>query len=284
MVIEGKRYSCLRTGSRSYNFLKSASSIKILVTQEKSLITNSLSSHPIERLRVRRLFSGSGVGEPGVKCRSGGKISNFISLLCNCSVYLLLTMCLLVISAEQAEARPGRKPFNRKLFVDSERQSPGLALYSFESSFNDFIHPRSRQDGYDSNSLHRLQLLHQDAAPLLNPDDFDLDRTRRATTKALMMEGGHSVSMLVHNSELGSIYRSALRSFKRIQSQFRYSIQESHTGYEVAREKRGKKIIELDLQFDIKRGVDPQLTFWDTIHFRYDPIYKRAIIGYDFRF
>ena len=200
-------------------------------------------------------------------------------LLC---LYVLLSLCM--FSPAEAIARPNRRPINRNLVISSSRGTPGLSQYSFERNMQDFIRPGNGKNQYDAEAMHQLSLLKQDAMPLLDADDFDIYRTERAATKALMMEGGHDVSNLLHDSELGSFYRQTLRSIREIQSMFRFSVQESHDGYVFSREQQGRKFLELDIQFDIKRGVDPQITIMDTVSFRYDPLYNRTVLEYGFRF
>ena len=139
-------------------------------------------------------------------------------------------------------------------------------------------------DFYDPLSITRLRMLKQDSQPLHDPDDFDLFRTRRSVGKALAMQTGRALSNLFNTSELGPLYRSTLRTLKNFRQRFRFRLQRSEKGLILGTRNKGKTLLELNLNFDVKRGVDPELTIANTIKFRYDIVYKRSLVEYGFTF
>ena len=152
------------------------------------------------------------------------------------------------------------------------------------SSLSDLVGDGSGSGGYSPFSLAQLRLLKEVAQPSYNPNDYDPDLTGRVVSKMFAIQSGRAVSDAIQRSELQQTYRAALRGIKTVQERFRYSVQ--HTGRSVAVSRRnlGRKLVELNVDFNLRQGVDPQIRFGDHIRLRYDWVNNRSMLEYGVEF
>ena len=52
----------------------------------------------------------------------------------------------------------------------------------------------------------------------------------------------------------------------------------------LTRKRVGRKLLELNMEFNVKRGLDPQIRIGDTLRFRYDYLYDRTMLELGFNF
>ncbi|NLF25678.1 MAG: hypothetical protein GX589_08505 [Deltaproteobacteria bacterium] len=196
----------------------------------------------------------------------------------------LLLYLLFGAAPGEAQRGPAPKVPHKKAF-SSEISS--IQTYTYDagpsSSLSDFIEP-GPPDAYNQLTLANLRLMKEVAQPSHRPDDYDSDLTERVVSKMLTIQSFRSVSALINKSELQQSYRSAIRGVKKLQSRFRYSLQSGKEGLTVSRRKVGKKLIEVNLDFNLHQGVDPQINFGKYFRVRYDFINNRSILEYGFEF
>ncbi|MGI6525747.1 MAG: hypothetical protein ACOX2O_10750 [Bdellovibrionota bacterium] len=158
----------------------------------------------------------------------------------------------------------------------------GMYNFRLTASIDDLL--VDSDDKYDPITINQLRMLKEEAQPSWHPDDVDPYQLRRVAQKALTIEVGRAFSKRINGSELRPTYRAALRTYHSIQERFRYSIQDNGDAITFSRKNKGKKLLELNLDLNLKRGLDPQILIGDFMRFRYDYVYKRAMLEYGFDF
>jgi len=154
----------------------------------------------------------------------------------------------------------------------------------YEFTVGDILSSTSDTNLYDPLTIQQLRLLKEDAQPSWDPDDIDPDKTRRVVEKAMAIELGRTLAWQIQRSELRDLYNDTSRALKRLQQRFRYSLQSDGNSLSVSRRKQGRKLLELNMEFNVKRGLDPQIRIGDSLRFRYDYLYDRTMLEYGFNF
>ena len=140
-------------------------------------------------------------------------------------------------------------------------------------------------DLYDPITIANLRILRDKAQPYWSEDDIDPERTRRVVRKALAIQSAHVLVPVIKESDLGDVFLQIKRGFKRLSDLFRYSLQdEPGAAVSLSRENKGRKLLELDLKFSLKKGVDPQIRINDEVRFRYDFSEQATFLEYGFDF
>lgn len=155
--------------------------------------------------------------------------------------------------------------------------------FTAESAF-DILNDTASTDLYDPLTIQTLKRLKEDARPAWDGDDEDVDKTRRVVERALAIQSGRNISSTLEQSELRSTYRAIKQGLKNFQNNFRYSLQTTGKSMEVSKEKKGKKLLELNVELNLKQGLDPQLKMGEHLRFRYDYTSQRPLLEYGFRF
>lgn len=192
---------------------------------------------------------------------------------------LLLIFQLLPLLQLHGQFRPGGTN-QKSLDLRPASSNP----YDFGSTVDEILQDASDTSSYDPLTVMQLRMLKEDAQPSWNPEDIDPYKTRRAVEKALAIELGSHLSRQLMKSELRDTYRNTLRAYKRLQDRFRYSLQSDGESMALSRKNEGRKLLELNVEFNLKRGVDPQIRIGDAVRFRYDYLYERTMLEFGFNF
>lgn len=207
---------------------------------------------------------------------------------------LLCAAFVLSICADDLEAQSRRK--NRKMHRRGKIQQRSLTSafdllnnnealeFSFDGQVDEIITTSADTTLYDPLTIEHLKRLKEQAQPFWNPDDIDPEKTRRVVEKALALQTTTSVSRLVKKSELQDTYRHLYRSFKRFKDTFRYSLQSGSNGLSISNRPEGQNLVEFNMEFNAKHGLDPQLRIGDAVRFRYDYVERRPLLEYGFNF
>ena len=155
---------------------------------------------------------------------------------------------------------------------------------SLSSTFERIIIAPTDSNLYDPLTIENFKRLRDISKPIWNDDDYDPERMRRASEKAFAMQAGRTMSDLLHRSDLQDVYRDLKKYFRNFQDLFRYSVQDNGEKIQLSKATKGKKLLELSVEVNLKRGVDPQLRIGENTRFRYDYYYKRAMFEYGFDF
>ncbi len=156
--------------------------------------------------------------------------------------------------------------------------------FSLGSTVDDILQDTSDTNLYDPITIGQLRLLKEDAQPSWEPDDIDPYKTRRVVQKAFAIQFGRSISRQIMQSDLRETYRYSLQAYKRLQEVFRYSLQSDGESLAVSRLPKGRKLLELNMEFNVKQGFDPQIRIGDSLRFRYDYVYDRTLLEFGFNF
>ncbi|MBX7144415.1 MAG: hypothetical protein K1X79_08205 [Oligoflexia bacterium] len=198
---------------------------------------------------------------------------------------ILLALALsLIISPDLSIAQTRRPPDGKSLKGALGGEDVGLYQFSFASTFDKIFTTSASTDLYDPITIQTLKTLRDEAIPRYNPEDVDAGLVRRVAEKALAIQSGRGFSRLVAGSELRGPYLGLMDELRAIQDIFRYSIQSTGEQVVLTRERKGKRLVELSLEFNLKQGVDPQIRFGDSVRFRYDYISKTPLLEYGFTF
>jgi hypothetical protein len=194
-------------------------------------------------------------------------------------VICVSALFVLPVSANAQNQPPTQKNLRETLGA----QKPGTYDFTLDSAF-DILNDTTNTDLYDPITISTLRRLKEDAQPAWNPEDIDPDLTRRVVERAFAIQSGRNLSNLINRSELQTTYKSIKQGLKSVQDTFRYSVQNTGNGVEVSKQKQGRKILELNMEFNLKQGLDPQIKIGESVRFRYDYTSKRPVLEYGFRF
>jgi len=185
--------------------------------------------------------------------------------------------------ASQAQRAPAND-LNKKAFI-TDSSMPRIYTYdsSASSNLSDLI-AEGAPDAYNPLTLANLRLMKEVAQPKHRPEDYDSDLSERIVSKMLTIQTSRSLSTLIQQSELRQSYISAIRTIKRIQERFRYSLQNKGDALTLSRQNEGRKIMELNLDFNLRQGVDPQINFGKYFRMRYDFIANRSMLEFGLEF
>lgn len=188
-----------------------------------------------------------------------------------------------MINSAWAQSKP--KPIDPKRLKDSLNAGEA-AIYGFSlsSALDKIIADSANTDLYDPITIQSLRRLRDEAQPRYLLDDVDPELTRRVAEKALAIQSGRSLSSLLAGSELKSTYRQLLTSLDTLQNTFKYSLQDAGGDLKFSRVSKGKKLLELKLEFNLKQGVDPQVRLGNNFRLRYDYLDRTPMFEYGFSF
>jgi hypothetical protein len=189
--------------------------------------------------------------------------------------------CLLVaLWVHQAHAQANE----RALITRMETSRGGVYEFSLNQELDTLLEHSADTDLYDPLTIARLRELQEDAEPPWKPDDVDPYKTRRVVEKAFAIQSARTISRVLQKSELAPAYRAFLRGVKSVQDFCRYSVQDTGEDITVAKETRGDKLLEFNMQFNLKQGVDPQIRVGDSFRLRWDYSASRTLFEYSLDF
>lgn len=176
----------------------------------------------------------------------------------------------------------------KKLNTFSARslQSSDTDFFQFRlsESLDDFINTSADTNLYDPLTVMRLRMLKEQAQPGTNIDDIDPEETRNVVQKAFAIQTTTSMMNLIEGSELRDSFRSIERGFKEFTSLFKYSIQDTGDSYSISKKSEGKKLLELNMNFSLSKGADPQFHIGECFRFRYDWQESQTMFEYGINF
>lgn len=122
-------------------------------------------------------------------------------------------------------------------------------------------------DPYYMDSLSRMAA---EANPPNQPNDFDPDRAEEVAQKALTVKLADSMNRTLQGSELKDEYKATLKEISRLKRLVNYSVQRDGSSYAVSRKRKGKKLVEFQVEPSSKTGLSPQLKIGAMGRLRYD--------------
>lgn len=178
-----------------------------------------------------------------------------------------------------AQARPDTKGLRGGSTTDD-------AVFQFQNGNNwDLVSGVKDFDTYDARTMQILRNLHADSRPFWEGDhDNEVHRERRATERAFAIQSGRQLSTILNTSELKPIYNDVRSTLSRLQDVVRYSVQSDGSGISVSKKKKGRPLLELNLNFNLKQGLDPQIKMGENLYFRYDWLEGTPLLEYGVRF
>ncbi|MCO6430437.1 MAG: hypothetical protein J5J00_06200 [Deltaproteobacteria bacterium] len=187
------------------------------------------------------------------------------------------------ILASWAEAQSG--PNKRDVFISSSRAMSSDHLLTSNTTFEDVV-SFDIQDfhRYDRRSIKLFERLIEVSQPRWNPRDADPDQDERAAHRAFTVQAGRGASILVKGSELYPAFLSVKRGLDDIRDSVRFSVQADEASLVVSKERRGHKILEFNLEFNVSQGLDPRIRIGELVTFRYDLIDRMSILEYELDF
>lgn len=178
-------------------------------------------------------------------------------------------------AAHAAPPFPNLKTLKSPSYLEASPYSP-----NFAGTFNSILESSVDSNLYDPLTIATLKRLREDAQPFYNPRDVDPDRTRRIGEKALAIQSGRSLAEVLDHSELQPVFFSIKQEMEGIKRLFGFSLQNVGHGYAVSRDPRGKKLVEFGIEFNLKRGIDPQIRLGEKFRLRYDFVDQRPIFEF----
>jgi hypothetical protein len=195
-------------------------------------------------------------------------------------ICLLLAVVFSLLTERPALAQSSRPTFGRKQ-VNSGTDTSTQGNFTFNSTLDELIDDSST---YDPHTLWVMESMTDITQPFWDPYDVDYSRNNRAVTKVATIQGGRSLSALIKGSELKSTFDSLKRGLDDVKSVFNYSIQSDGKNTYLSKDKKGTKILELSMEFNLSQGMDPNIKIGDHVRFRYDYVNSRPLIEFGINF
>jgi hypothetical protein len=192
---------------------------------------------------------------------------------------MLLLLLAAPFSLAAQNQRPPGKSLDKGVFLEGSvyQMNP---RQTFESILQDSVDT----DIIDPISLDTLKRLKDEAQPPYNPLDYDPERTRKIAEKALSIQTSQTLVRTLKGSELQPLLRYAKRSMDLARDYFRYSLQDDGDGLTVSKKPKGKKLIELNMEFNASTGMDPQLRLGQSWRLRYDFVESTPLLEFRAQF
>ena len=169
---------------------------------------------------------------------------------------------------------------NKRGLSSSDSSRTGGYEQSFSTTLGTLIREKGGRNEYHPLTIKELKNLRENVEPFWSKEEADPERVDRATQKAFAIQGAHHFSYLIKTSDLRFVYRDIQDSMRSIKDFFKYSVQTDGDSMSLSREEKGEKILELDLEFNLKQGVDPQIRIGQHMRFRYDYTYDGTFLEY----
>lgn len=189
---------------------------------------------------------------------------------------ILSIILLCLISAPSANCQD----INKRGLGSASASSISGYNPNFTSTLGTFIREDGDQKSYHPLTIRELRLLQENSQPYWGNEEAEKERVERATQKAFAIQSAHHLSFVLKDSELRHVYRDIQDSLKSIRNYFKYSLQSDGSTMKLSRTVEGQKILELNLEFNLKQGVDPQLRIGEYMRLRYDYAYDGTFLEY----
>jgi hypothetical protein len=124
-------------------------------------------------------------------------------------------------------------------------------------------------DGYFMDNLRRMAV---EANPTDSIHDFDEERASNVAKRALAARLTDSVQRTALQSDFRDEYRSIIRGFAAVKRALAFGVHRDGQGLSVGRssKRRGKKIVELQVEPSARTIFSPQLKIGELSRVRYD--------------
>lgn len=156
--------------------------------------------------------------------------------------------------------------------------------YSLGSTFDRILNQTASTELYDSFTIATLKRMQAEADPDWDPAGLDAELTRQVAERAFSIQAGRSLVNIVRKSDLRDLYREVIRNFSAVQDALRLTVRNNGGSFSFKKRGAGKKILELGVEFNLRRGLDPQLKIGNTMRFRYDYDASMPLLEYGFSF
>lgn len=165
-------------------------------------------------------------------------------------------------------------------FKRSSEFSAATETLDLTATVDRLINFSTDTDLYDPLTVQRLRAMQEEAQPRTNSTDLDPELTRRVAERALAIQSGRTVAQVLEKSELRSAFRELRSQIRSFQDLFRYSLQQEPDGLTVSRQSTGKKLLELNVDLNLKNGLYPSIRIGDAVRFRLADDYRTPMLEY----
>lgn len=181
----------------------------------------------------------------------------------------------------QADPLP-RLPQGKNLQVSGADSH--LYDFSLSSTFDRILGETASTELYDPFTIATLKRMQAEAAPTWDPAGIDPDLTRHVAERAFAIQAGRSFVTTLKKSDLRETYRDVVSGFTAFQDAVRFSVRNQGSGYSLSSKGPGKKLLEFNVEFNLRQGLDPQIRIGSNMRFRYDHAAKAPVLEYGFTF
>lgn len=196
---------------------------------------------------------------------------------------LLVLSLLLIVPLGHSQPKKKRLKITKSTSIRSDQNY--FSGSSFSGTLNDIITNSADTTILDPlTSIHINNLRTRALPSISDPDEFERDETRRAIQKTVAIFATTSLVSQLKKSDLRDPYRDITTSFSEFTNHFRYSLIDTTDGLAVAKNEKGRELLELSLKFNLTRGADPQISFSDSLRLRYDWLEQHTVLELGFNF
>lgn len=137
---------------------------------------------------------------------------------------------------------------------------------------------RSLFDEYYVGNISRIA---EQASISDRPEDFDEEQASKAGQRALTMRISDSIHRNLLTSDLRPYYKSTVKEVIRLRKKINYSLQSNGAALSVSNKRKGKKLLEFDLEPNLKSVASPILRILNIGQIKVDPADQSVM--YEFR-
>ncbi|MBN8548172.1 MAG: hypothetical protein J0M12_02530 [Deltaproteobacteria bacterium] len=156
--------------------------------------------------------------------------------------------------------------------------------FNLGSTFDRILTETASTELYDPFTINNLKRMQAEAQPDWDPAGIDPDRTRTVAERAFSIQAGRSMINTLKNSDVRQTYYDVVGTFSSVQEAFRFSVRNDGSSLSVGKKGTGQKLIEFNVEFNLRQGLDPQLRIGRSGKLHYDTNLNAPMLEYGFAF
>lgn len=194
------------------------------------------------------------------------------------------SFCALALLCGVAAADPLGKPVQAKSLRSATLESDRSSDFNLGSTFDRILTETASTNLYDPFTINNLKRLQDEAQPSWDPAGIDPELTRHVAERAFSIQAGRSMVNTLRKSDVRHVYYGVVDSFSAVQEALRFSLKNDGSSLSLGKKGSGQKLMEFNVDFNIRQGVDPQIRIGHSTRFHYDTVLKAPMLEYGFAF
>lgn len=202
-------------------------------------------------------------------------------------ILVLATLSFVVSAPSRAEAETGeRATLGKTLTYSLEPSSSALKdpyRLDLAGTLNRIVNFTADTNLFDPFTVAELERAASEASPRYDGWD-DADKLRQVTERAFGLTAAQNIVRALETSDLRPTYLALKDSMRTVQRSVNYSVQTNGDEIAVGRAVKGRKLVELEIEFNARRLIDPHIKIGKHLRVRYDPDNSGPMLEYEIRY